>query len=35
MLGFAGVSVLLAYIFSILASVLCVVYGIIMWNKNK
>jgi hypothetical protein len=35
MLGFAGVSVLLAYIFSILAAVLCVIYGIIMWNKNK
>ena len=35
MLGFAGVSVLLAYLLSILAAVLCIVYGIIMWNKNK
>jgi len=35
MLGFAGVSVFLAYILCILAAVLCVVYGIIMWNKNK
>lgn len=35
MLGFAGVSVLLAYLFSILAAIACVVYGAIMWNKDK
>ncbi len=35
MLGFAGVSVFLAYLLSIIAAVLCIVYGIIMWNKNK
>jgi hypothetical protein len=34
MLGFEGVGVFLAYILSILATVLCVIYGIIYWNKS-
>lgn len=35
MLGFAGVSVFLAYLFSILVTIGCIIYGAIMWNKNK
>ncbi len=35
MLGFAGVSVFLAYILCIISTVVCVVYGAIMWNKDK
>ncbi len=35
MLGFAGVSVFLAYLFCILSTVVCVIYGAIMWNKDK
>lgn len=35
MLGFSGVSVLLAYLLSILATVVCIVYGIVMWNRDK
>jgi hypothetical protein len=33
MLGFDGIGVFLAYVLSILAAVVCVVYGIINWNK--
>ena len=35
MLGFGGISVFLAYLFSILAAITCIVYGAIMWNKDK
>jgi hypothetical protein len=35
MLGFAGVSILLAYILCLIATVFCIVYGAIMWNKDK
>ena len=35
MLGFSGVSVFLAYILCILAAIACIVYGAVMWNKNK
>ena len=35
MLGFAGFSVFLAYILCIISTVVCVVYGAIMWNKDK
>ncbi len=35
MLGFAGVSIFLAYLFCILATVLCIIYGAVMWNKDK
>ncbi len=35
MLGFAGVSALLAYLMTILSSVFCIVYGLVMWNKDK
>lgn len=33
MLGFEGTGVFLAYILSIGAGILCVVYGITNWNK--
>jgi len=35
MLGFAGVSVFLAYLFCILIAIVCIVYGAVMWNKDK
>lgn len=35
MLGFAGVSIFLAYILCLVSSVFCIVYGVIMWNKDK
>ena len=35
MLGFAGASVFLAYLFCIIAAIACIVYGAIMWNKDK
>ncbi len=35
MLGFGDVWVFLAYFFSILAAVLCMVYGILNWNKGE
>ncbi len=35
MLGFAGVSVFLAYLFCILITIVCIVYGAVMWNKDK
>jgi hypothetical protein len=33
MLGLQSVGVILAYVLTILAAVLCVVYGIVNWNK--
>lgn len=35
MLGFAGVSIFLVYILCILSTVFCIVYGAVMWNKDK
>ena len=35
MLGFAGVSIFLAYILCLISTVFCIVYGAIMWNKDK
>ncbi len=35
MLGFAGISVFLAYILCILSTIVCIVYGAVMWNKDK
>jgi len=35
MLGFAGVSAFLAYLLTILSTVFCIVYGIVMWNKDR
>lgn len=35
MLGFESVGVLLAYAGSILAAILCIVYGAVNWNKSK
>ena len=35
MLGFAGVSVFLAYLFCILVTLVCIIYGAVMWNKDK
>jgi hypothetical protein len=34
-LGFAGTGIAYAYIGSFLASLLCVFYGLILWNKGK
>lgn len=34
MLGLSDVSILLSYLLSIGGAVLCVVYGIINWNKD-
>ncbi len=34
MLGFEGIGVWLAYVLSIAAALLCVIYGIINWNKG-
>ena len=34
MLGLTDVGILLAYLLCILSAVLCVVYGIINWNKG-
>ncbi len=33
MLGLSGIGVALAYVLTILSTVLCVVYGIVNWNK--
>jgi len=33
MLGLDGISVFLAYVGSILSALLCVIYGIVNWNK--
>ncbi len=35
MLGFEGIGVLFGYLGSVLATVLCVVYGAVNWNKSK
>jgi hypothetical protein len=35
MLGLAGASVFLAYLFCILAAITCIIYGAVMWNKDK
>lgn len=35
MLGLPDASILVAYLFSIGSAVLCVVYGIINWNKDN
>jgi hypothetical protein len=34
MLGISGWGCWLAYIFCILSTILCVIYGIAMWNKG-
>ncbi|MEI7904596.1 MAG: symporter small accessory protein [Candidatus Firestonebacteria bacterium] len=34
MFGFEGTGVLLAYVLTILAAILCIVYGIVNWNKS-
>ncbi len=34
MLGLEGTGVALAYIFTILATLLCIVYGWVNWNKG-
>lgn len=33
MLGLSGIGVVLAYVLTILSTALCVVYGIVNWNK--
>ena len=33
MLGFEGFGIFAAYVLSILSTLLCVVYGIVNWNK--
>lgn len=33
MLGIEGTGVVLAYLLSILSTLICVVYGIVNWNK--
>jgi heme A synthase len=35
MLGLHDASVLVAYVLSILSTILCVIYGIANWNKDK
>ncbi len=35
MLGMEGVGVFLAYIMTLAAAALCVVYGVMNWNKPK
>jgi len=34
MLGISGWGCWLAYIFCILSTILCVIYGIVMWNRS-
>ncbi len=34
MLGFEGIGVVLAYVLTIAAALLCVIYGVINWNKS-
>ncbi len=34
MLGISGWGCWLAYIFCILSTILCVIYGIVMWNRG-
>jgi heme A synthase len=33
MLGLSGIGVVLAYVLTILSMALCVIYGIVNWNK--
>jgi nicotinamide riboside transporter PnuC len=35
MLGFASTEIVLAYIGCIVATLLCIIYGLFMWNKGK
>lgn len=35
MLGLESNTIALAYILSVFSSALCVVYGMLNWNKNK
>ena len=35
MLGFGDFSIFLVYVLCILSAVLCLVYGIVNWNKGK
>jgi len=35
LLGFAGAGIAYAYIGSLLASLLCVFYGLLLWNQGK
>jgi hypothetical protein len=35
LLGFASTGIALAYIGSLLAFLLCVIYGLILWNKGR
>jgi hypothetical protein len=35
LLGFASVGIAWAYIGSLLASLLCVIYGLVLWNKGR
>ncbi|MEW6624243.1 MAG: symporter small accessory protein [Bacillota bacterium] len=34
MLGIPDIQVLMAYLLSILAAILCIVYGIVKWNSD-
>ena len=34
MLGISGLGCWLAYVFCILSALLCIVYGIVMWNRG-
>jgi len=34
MLGISGMGCWLAYIFCILSTILCVIYGFVMWNRG-
>jgi hypothetical protein len=35
LLGFASAGIAWAYIGSLLASLLCVIYGLVLWNKGR
>jgi len=35
MLGFAGISAFLPYVLCIVSTIVCIVYGAIMWNSDK
>jgi len=35
MLGFGGFSIVLVYILCILSAIFCIVYGAVMWNKDR
>ena len=34
MFGIAGLGCWLAYLFCILSAILCIIYGIVMWNRG-